>query len=827
MKSTMVPFINQSDLVLDNDQNIIPGAKIEVFDPVSNNHVNIYTYDSVNDQYVIAQNPIYLDNQSRAQQTYFSDRLVLCMLYKYIGSFSDPMTDDDTENWRYVRDWLSSFNTNVTDNDAMVTGLSGLKAADTDLGSVSVVGYWTGDDCEARSYVWNPTSVATPDNGYIVKSDDSDTGRWILQFDGEYLPSTYYGVYPGREANMNALLTFPAAIGSQLTAPGVYFRRGTYNDATTALTTNKKVLVDADTEFTRTSFTVSDIKVIGHSTHGVCDWVIYDPDHYTSSQLVHSSWFRTAEGFWKSKARTLVIDQYNHFTSSVINNPVTIYQQNIIGNSYINATYAGEGRISINQCNIVGQQIFRVNYDNLTFFNTEIKQEWFTVSSTSDYTGLGTRLICSSDTNTINLCNFKNNAVGSDFYRAIMAHRGSNTLDLDGRIIGTFTNTFTNLKNVTVGSGNSIHIDGSIGTVNLSNVRGGYVTVDGSNITLNITDGSVINLINPDNVLTLNVTDSTVGSASVGLQANNIDTFKTSINALRSTITANLVQSSASSTSWGKDLKLIETTLNRTDGTHQLSGKIWMKNCSIQQPVVIYPFKDNSNNYWFFSEFQECIFSGSGAVRYELYDPTNMSTTVHHIKPHIKFDGNSFNGTDPYGIRMPMWTSNDQTGNYPFLSTLYSDYNCYYKGNSGTCPREWETYFSMANMDSISDFDQVPSGYVSKIGNRSRVWYLNAMGTTYIGSLMAEVYGIGKAFSIGSAAPGIATELKEISVKLVNSTAAENQYGYGKTLSPAAYDLLGDQFDIRMFISTSDWSSGDYVSLVPMGDFSYTKPAIR
>ena len=291
--STMYPFLTQSELILDNDQKIIPGAKIEVFDPVSNNHVNIYTYDSANDQYVIAQNPVYLDNLSRAQNSYFSDRLVLCMLYKYRGDFADPLTDDDTENWEYVRNWLGSFSSKSLEDAELVIGLSGLKTADPDRGTVTVVGYWTGDDCEARTYVWNSTSVATPDNGYIVKSDNSDTGRWILQFDGEYLPSTYYGVYPGKEANMNALLTFPAAIGNQWTAPGVYFKKGTYNASTTALTTSKKVLVDADTMFTRTSFTVADVNVIGHANHGVCDWIISDVEGYTSTQTVHSSWFRT------------------------------------------------------------------------------------------------------------------------------------------------------------------------------------------------------------------------------------------------------------------------------------------------------------------------------------------------------------------------------------------------------------------------------------------------------------------------------------------------------------------------------------------------------
>lgn len=46
-----IPFLSQEDLVLDNNRQIIPGAKIIVFDPVSNTPVNIYTYDGSNELY--------------------------------------------------------------------------------------------------------------------------------------------------------------------------------------------------------------------------------------------------------------------------------------------------------------------------------------------------------------------------------------------------------------------------------------------------------------------------------------------------------------------------------------------------------------------------------------------------------------------------------------------------------------------------------------------------------------------------------------------------------------------------------------------------------
>ncbi len=817
--STMYPFLTQSELVLDNDQKIIPGAKIEVFDPVSNNHVNIYTYDSANDQYVIAQNPVYLDNLSRAQNSYFSDRLVLCMLYKYRGDFSDPLSDDDTENWQYVRNWLGSFSTKTIDDGNIVTGLSGLKAADTDRGSVTVVGYWTGDDCEARTYVWVSTSVATPDNGYIVKSDNSDTGRWILQFDGEYLPSTYYGVYPGKEANMNALLTFPAAIGSQWTAPGVYFKKGAYNASTTALTTSKKVLVDADTQFTRTSFTVADVNVIGHANHGVCDWIISDVEGYTSTKTVHSSWFRTIKGFWKSKARTLIIDQYNHFTNSTIDDPITIYKQNIVGNSYLSALYTGTGRLNINECSITGQGMFRINYDKISFYSMEIKSEWFV--ATSGYSTVGTNLIFSDSDNIIDLSNFRKTPADSEFYRAIQQSRGATSLDLQNRSIAGFTNTFSYIKNLSLTSGQSINITNNNASVTLDHVLGGYINVTGTNVTLHVKNGSIVNIIGIDNVSVLNVNDSTAGS-----QTTFIDASKTQLTAYNSTITATLAQSSANTTTRGKDIKLIDSNLSRTGANHSVCGKIQMKNTKVNQAMFFYPFLDGENHYWLWTEFQGCEFAGDCRLRYELLDFANQGATVHHIRPAIRLDSNKFSTSDPYGITMPMWTFNDATGNYPFLDPSWQVGGCYYRGNSGNCPKTWDSYFCLSNMNTSSDYDAVTGGYVTKSYNH-RIWFITYNGTYTIGSALLEERGRGKAFTVGTEGDVAPHGIRSINTMIINSTSPQNFYGLGKTLSPAAYGDKGDMFDIRLFIAAGDWHEGDYVSLIPMGDFCTQKPVIN
>ena len=240
----MNPIISEKDLFLDNERKIIPHGKIDVYDPISNTYLNVYTYDAQNDAYIPASNPIILNNESRPNATYFVDQMAYCQLYKYLGEFMDPMTLQQSTNWEFVRSWYSSANKSDLKNDTVVTGIIDLRDTNPELGNVTVVGYWNDHDCEARTYVWDENSVQADDGGYIIKNNDVDTGRWILQFDGEYLPSTYYGVYPGKENNINALLNYVSVIGSRNTAPGIYFIPGSYTDSSVGLVTSKNLLLE-------------------------------------------------------------------------------------------------------------------------------------------------------------------------------------------------------------------------------------------------------------------------------------------------------------------------------------------------------------------------------------------------------------------------------------------------------------------------------------------------------------------------------------------------------------------------------------------------------
>lgn len=466
-----ISFLNQDDLILDNNGKIIPGAKIEIYDPVSNTHVDVYTYDGSNERYVIAPNPIYLNGASRPEYTYFSDRLVLCRLYKYIGNFSDPRVDDDTQNWLFIREWNGAFQQDTVNNDTIVFGLDGLKSANTELGSVNVVGYYNDHDCEGRTYYWDANCVQTPDNGYIVKSNDKDTGRWILKFDGEYLPSTYYGVYPGSEANINALLTYVDTVGtaSIKTAPGVYFVRGDYKASSVALETAKKLLIDNDSSFTRASITSSsDIKVIGGETnHFITD--LY------GVKTAHSSWYKSLQGFLDSGAKELIFDESNNFTqASVMTKNTTLSNAHLVNNTNMYADWIGFGNytLTLDRCT-VDDHLFYPSTSRIFFQNMLVTDRYFIAPTVQN---IDISHIDCDDFN-FKLCNFDN----AEIYLKWVYQKGYTDIDMEGRMVSdiSYAPSLTGLHNCLF---NTLTLNDSSKTVFLENCQGILRSLNSANL---------------------------------------------------------------------------------------------------------------------------------------------------------------------------------------------------------------------------------------------------------------------------------------------------------------------------------------------------------
>lgn len=84
-------------------------------------------------------------------------------------------------------------------SEDLLNGISELKEYDTtalsDGFAVSVFGYYTSDDCPARTYVWRKESTEDADDGMVVKGN-AETGRWILSNPYPYIDTRWYGDIP-------------------------------------------------------------------------------------------------------------------------------------------------------------------------------------------------------------------------------------------------------------------------------------------------------------------------------------------------------------------------------------------------------------------------------------------------------------------------------------------------------------------------------------------------------------------------------------------------------------------------------------------------------
>lgn len=433
-----IPIINQNERFLDINEEPLVNGKVEVLDPVSNNFLEIWSY--ADDEYTVMTNPVILDVEGRATQTVFCDRIVYCRVYKYLG-----LDENNHPIYEFVRDYYTGSNDN-TESREYVVGIEDLKDLDPSVNSsVNVLGYYNAFDCPMRQYVWDANCTQDPDGGYILASDVSATGRWILVFSGEYLPSSYYGVYPGKVANINAFTSYISKVGTALTptAPGIWFVPGTYNIETN-INTEKKVLLDSNTCFLCNYFYCGHLTVKGTPTFNICDFDFRDPE-----QEAHSSWFKTMAGFLTCGAKKFVFDSQDNFQNHSIQNTNYPLNNKIIeGQTRLPVTYPGSSaRITFSNCVINAERIFN-STDQLGFAYTEIHDNWWVSPSEIDfYNKVFAR---SAALNSILLDNFINITA----YANAMGANGTSVLDLAGRDIYRLTvpTSVTELRNVIAGT---------------------------------------------------------------------------------------------------------------------------------------------------------------------------------------------------------------------------------------------------------------------------------------------------------------------------------------------------------------------------------------
>lgn len=648
MATFYFPIINQND-------EFVAKGKIEVLDPVSTNLIDVYTYNATDDSYTIVNNPIYLNGEGRSEHTYFVKQLAYLRLYKYLGDFSDPRTDDESANWQFVRDWFNSIELNTSNGSNLdVYGLYGLMDADTSLGTVDVVGYWTDDDCEKRTYIWDKTCTAQPDAGYVVQSNSTEEGRWILKFDGEYLPSTYYGVYPGHEENVNALLTYPSVVGSNelITAPGVYFVRGDYTGSSVALVTEKKLLIDNESSFTRSSITSSnEITVIGGKTnHFITD--LY------GVKVAHSSWYKSLQGFLDSGAKELIFDQSNNFTqSSVMTKNTALHNVHLVNNTDMYAGWIGFGSytLTLDRCT-VDDHLFYPSTSRIFFKNMLVTDRYFYAPTVHNMDI--SRINC--DDFNFNLCNFDNAAI----YLKWMYQKGVTDIDMEGRIIYediVFAPSLTGLHNCLF---NTLTLNDSSKSVFLENCQGILRSVNSANLHIyNCRLTLDTNLALAQGGL-LHINESVI-TGTGDIQAGSDFALLIEHSTIEPSITCpNVTNTNAqpydvivkSSTVGDIELKKLEMT-NSKAGTIKIYGSAGnvIGNVKLENNVI--------DNFGFFTV-------------------TNFESTVNNcVFVNTRIVNNTFNNS----FTCPYYVTDSVSNKYEFISrTGAHDY--LYRGNNGQCP---------------------------------------------------------------------------------------------------------------------------------------------
>lgn len=675
----------------------LSGGSVSVYLHDSDTFANVYTLDGT--VYREAENPITCGEDGRIPTLFFEASVVDVKIKDSDGVVVDTFQAGAT--FPSVK------------NDTIVEGIAGLKDANPSLGSVTVVGYDSDVMAPARVYVWDADSTDTPDDGIVVASSvDGAVGNWILLWDSPTLPATIYGVAPGHEANLSALVSYASVVGSfgLDTPPCVFFPAGTYTSNFTVYPT-KGLVFDGGAKFqSGRFFDCSTVEVVGPRNSFLAVNITFTSGN---SATAHSSWFQRLRSFMNCGAKTLVIDDTNWFQSNSFSN-TTITGATIRGNSLIDVSYSSNSYITFDNCNIEATGIFddktRVKFQNMR----EFKESWWQDQNPSKYNFVGN--IASSSGGAIEFLPATNqpNIVGNvldiadftnpDIYlKALSAWMGTVALapkkvDLEGRTVSSVPLCVaTEYSNMTVLG--DMYLP-TTGTVTLRNVAVlGEVHGGGNCVCYNCT------LNWRELPTTLNAYDSTVGAAvqvtgDFPLVCEGCDVHFNINNATDNTTA-------------------LSQTIMRGCRLTQANGllktkNLYLENCICENQVIeIYPYKDGGvYKTKFFASC--CSFLSAYPIKVTKLHTIGGATDTdcHHVKLDLTVTGNSFNGNDR-GITVDYWGVKNT---YKLFFALIGN-TVEYSGNSGKCPAEkpcgqWSNLSTITATLFYDEFAGTFTGYV-------------------------------------------------------------------------------------------------------------------
>lgn len=166
--------------------------------PLSAGRVKIYAkgsdtllpiYEDNGDVFVPAQNPVITANDGRIPTVFWPAALVDVVVEKSNGDGTYTELDSFVAG-------LDLSSIEAVSGLGSVAELRGVQPSDNMV--VLVNGYYTAGDSPTRKYLWVAGAANTDDGGYVIASDVSVAGRWVMLWDDpEFLPASIYGIMCG------------------------------------------------------------------------------------------------------------------------------------------------------------------------------------------------------------------------------------------------------------------------------------------------------------------------------------------------------------------------------------------------------------------------------------------------------------------------------------------------------------------------------------------------------------------------------------------------------------------------------------------------------
>lgn len=739
-------------------------GRMQVYLHGTNTHAPLYVRPAA--EYIEAANP-QLIHAGLPYATLFTPLGVFdVVIEKYIGPEGEMSVYSPDSDFEQVGDYETGIDFDIESMARnTVDTMDDLRDVSPDLKMVTVKWYSEPGDCPPRTYVWDADSQNTEDGGYVIGSDVSDSGKWILMWDDEVLPCTVYGVKPGTEANTSLLLDYPAQVGSFLmaTAPCVRFIRGTYT-SNTSFSTTKELLFDYDAKFPNVKFICPKARMLGNMTDYVAEFQFNSQD-----AVAHSSWFKTIDGFWTCGAKRLVIDDTNYFTSTVMTKKPTLQNVIIEGSKRMNVTYSGGAYIKFDGCAINGSRIFNPSADYVIFANSWWKNEiWSTTAvGTFDFGDVADGHHVQFNSNQANYFScgeFDNPEVYLKAQDANIRDGASNNtvMDLEGRKVSSFSYTrFTELRNATVTGNLAL-----VANFTMDNVKV-LGTVNGGSGTITLKNSRVSWGTEPDANTKIVAVGSSVSSSTSWTANHQMDISDCDFG-----ISVDNVADNTTATS---DIVIENSRLTKASNTIK-TKKLTIRDSYIKNQVIeVYPYKSGAD-YKIFLDLCGNVIDNTQDIHFTRLDTVGGSedTDCKEMKLEVFIVGNDFVGSG--NLHLDFWAEPSRRSLFLDLTPSVHAYR--YEGNTGSAPLEkW-------------------IGYKDSTTN-SYSWVYGRDGTTPIQYYVHQVGRVSPEFKEALATNGFYQNWAKFAWRQTFSYSA---YGTAAALDDT---VKGDWFDC-MFVATTD-----------------------